>query len=175
MRRTPRSRRKSAKFPKKSDSWSLKGERKTIKTYSGKHRVTVVGSLDPNTLDLTTTFPEKADSESLCKPLKKLRIRAGDCEKIYAILDNGSYCRSFEVRTVAADLNIELVYLPPYSPHLNLIERLWKLMNEQVRNNVAFASANEFTDAIKDFDQKKWAKIKTKHQTRFAENFQSFA
>lgn len=99
----------------------------------------------------------------------------GDCEKIYAILDNGSDCRNFEVRNIAADLNIELVYLPPYSPHLNVIERLWKLMKEEVRDNVSFASATEFADAIKGFYQKKCPRIKNKQRSRFAEKFQSFA
>ena len=158
-----------------SYSWSLKGVRKTVKTYSGNDRVTVIGSLDPATLALTTTFPAKADGESLAKHLKKMRYLAGDCEKIYAILDNGSYCRSVEVRNAAADLNVELVYLPAYSPNLNLIERLWKLMNEEVRDNVSFASAKSFADAIKGFYQKKWPKMKNKQRGRFAENFQSFA
>lgn len=154
-------------------SWSLKGLRKTIKTYSGNQRVTVVGSLNPDTLELTTTFPDKADGSSLSKHLKKMRWLSGDCEKIYAILDNGSYCRSLEVKNIAVDLNIELVYLPPYSPNLNLIERLWKLMNEEVRDNVSFASATEFAEAIKRFYQKTWRSLKKKSRPRFAENFQS--
>ena len=156
-------------------SWSLVGQRKTVYTYSGSERITVIGSLDPMTLDLTTTFPDRADGESMSKHLKKMRFNAGNCEKIYAILDNGSYCRSVEVRNVAADLNIELVYLPPYSPNLNLIERLWKLMNEKVRNNVSFASSNAFEEAIKGFYQKTWRTLKKKSSSRFAENFQSFA
>ena len=104
-----------------------------------------------------------------------MRYLAGDCEKIYAILDNGSYCTSFKVRDLAADLNIELVYLPPYSPNLNLIERLWKLMNEKVRNNVAFASSNAFEEAIKNFYRTTWRTLKKKSGSRFAENFQSWA
>ncbi len=48
-------------------------------------------------------------------------------------------------------LIIELHYLPPYSPNLNPIERLWKFMNEQVRNNVYFENSQVFRDAIHHF------------------------
>lgn len=48
-------------------------------------------------------------------------------------------------------MNIQLNFLPPYSPNLNPIERLWKVMNEEARNNKFFKSANDFKEAIKNF------------------------
>ena len=45
----------------------------------------------------------------------------------------------------SARLGIKLWHLPPYSPNLNLIERAWKVMNEEVRNNVYFPDAKTFT------------------------------
>jgi len=44
------------------------------------------------------------------------------------ILDNARYQRCTTVNTLAAQLNLELIFLPPYSPNLNLIERLWKFV-----------------------------------------------
>ena len=46
--------------------------------------------------------------------------------------------------------------LPPYSPSLNPIESVWKVMNEHVRNNEVFASFKEFKTAILDFFAKEW-------------------
>lgn len=48
-------------------------------------------------------------------------------------------------------LNIELYYFPPYSPNLNPIERLWKVMNEKVRNNRYFTSPKGFREEIRRF------------------------
>ncbi|WP_338011052.1 transposase, partial [Photorhabdus temperata] len=56
------------------------------------------------------------------------------------ILDGVGYHRSKRVKDWAYVMNIDLHYLPPYSPNLNPIERLWKVMNEQVRNNHYFAT-----------------------------------
>lgn len=48
-------------------------------------------------------------------------------------------------------MNIELHWLSPYSPNLNPIERLWKVMNDMVRNNRYFATAKEFREKIRHF------------------------
>ncbi len=67
---------------------------------------------------------------------------------------------------------IKLHYLPPYSPNLNPIERLWKIMNEMVRNNVFFTPPEEFSQAIADFFHKTVPKIKPILYQRINDNFQ---
>ncbi|MBD1567800.1 transposase, partial [Vibrio sp. S12_S33] len=62
-----------------------------------------------------------------------------------------AYHQSRLVKNAVKVLNIELNYLPPYSPNLNPIERLWKVMNEHVLNNIYFPSKQAFTSAIKEF------------------------
>lgn len=52
-------------------------------------------------------------------------------------------------------LNIELHHLLPYSPNLNSIERIGKVMNEVVRNNRYFASPKEFRQGIHHFFSEK--------------------
>ncbi len=71
--------------------------------------------------------------------------------KIKLVLDSAGYHRSDAVKNEAKNLNIELIYLPPYSPNLNLIERLWKVMNEHARNGKYFSSTKEFRRRISDF------------------------
>ena len=56
------------------------------------------------------------------------------------MLDGAGYHRSQEVKDKAVELGITLHYLPAYSPNLNPIERLWKVMNEHARNNKYFVS-----------------------------------
>lgn len=62
--------------------------------------------------------------------------------------------------------------LPPYSPNLNPIERLWKVMNEQARNNVVFESFSHFKEKIDEFFDEKWINICDKFRTRINDNFQ---
>ena len=67
------------------------------------------------------------------------------------VLDGAGYHRKKEVVDTAKELGIKLHYLPPYSPNLNPIERLWKVMNEYARNNKYFATAKEFRQKINHF------------------------
>ena len=64
------------------------------------------------------------------------------------ILDNASYHRAHVVRELADVLAIELLYLPPYSPNLNLIERVWKLVKKLALNALTLDDFNHFADAI---------------------------
>jgi transposase len=63
--------------------------------------------------------------------------------------------------------------LPPYSPNLNPIERLWKVMNELSRNNQVFKTFNEFKEKIRTFFRETWNEIADDFRTRINDNFQS--
>jgi transposase len=67
---------------------------------------------------------------------------------------------------------IVLHILPSYSPKLNPIERLWKVMNEQVRNNTVFTSFKEFKSKILDFFDSKWDAISDEFRSRINDNFE---
>lgn len=149
--------------------WSIKGERKIVATTAGKKRINVIG-----TLKLVTTFPETVNSETLAEHFVRLRrsYPRTRFSTLHIILDQGSYCVSKATRIVAARMGIKLRHLPPYSPNLNLIERAWKVMNEQVRDNVYFPDEKVFTSTIKDFFLNRWSKLSKSLTTRFADNFQ---
>lgn len=153
-------------------SWSLKGARKNVASRPGQRRLNVIGSLDPATLNLVTTFPEKVDSSSIEEHFKKLRRLHPNHKTLHVILDQGSYNCSTATAAAAAALGIQLWLLPPYSPNLNLIERMWKFMNEKVRNNVSFENYEAFARAVKDFFQKRWRSLKNSSWERFADDFQ---
>ena len=74
-------------------------------------------------------------AESIIQHLQLLRDAHGEKGTIYFILDQAPYHRAEVVAREAEKLNVILKFLPTYSPNLNPIERLWKVMNENVRNN----------------------------------------
>ena len=90
------------------------------------------------------------NADSVCEGLKKLKQHNPD-ELLYVILDNAAYQRCKKVRNCAAELNINLIYLPPYSPNLNLIERLWKFLRSKILANKYYDSFREFFDNVHDF------------------------
>ena len=63
--------------------------------------------------------------------------------------------------------------LPPYSPNLNPIERLWKVMNELSRNNMVFKTFNEFKEKVRAFFIDTWDVISDDFRTRINDNFQT--
>ncbi len=83
--------------------------------------------------------------------LEKVLLYYPKSKKINIISDGACYHKSKEVKEFTKDKNIEIHTLPPYSPNLNPIERLWKIMNEYVRNNKYYKTAKEFRSAIDDF------------------------
>jgi transposase len=154
--------------------WSVKGERKIVATTAARTRLNVIGTLNAQTLKLVTTFPATVNSETLAEHFVRLRrsYPRGRFSTLNIILDQGSYCVSKATQIEAARLDIKLWHLPPYSPNLNLIERAWKVMNEQVRDNVYFPDEKVFTSTIKDFFRHRWSKLAKSLTTRFADNFQ---
>ncbi len=93
-------------------------------------------------------------------------------QKIHLILDGAGYHRTDLVKDIAEIFNIELHYLPPYSPNLNPIERLWKYMNEQVRNNVYFPDAKTFRETLRHFFHVTLPEKAKELTTRLTDNFQ---
>jgi len=72
-------------------------------------------------------------------------------EKIYFVLDNAPYNRAKKVCRLAKELGIRLLYLPPYSPNLNPIERLWKFMKKKVMANHYYEDLGSFRSEVMEF------------------------
>jgi transposase len=116
-----------------------------IRSAAGRKRFNVLGALDAVTHNLTTVCNESyINAETVCQLLKLLAEQYVD-EKIYIILDNARYQRCLLVQETAKMLGIKLVFLPTYSPNLNLIERLWRFVKNKVlsRASARINSAQE--------------------------------
>ena len=90
------------------------------------------------------------------------------------VLDNARYQRCLLVQGTAKQLGIELLFLPSYSPNLNLIERLWKFVKKEVLNSRHHQDFKRFQDAIDGC----LAYLPTKHRekltTLMTHNFQTW-
>jgi len=88
------------------------------------------------------------NADSIVEFLYQLRIYYFDMKPIYIVLDNARYQKCDLVRYVAWQLNIHLVYLPSYSPNLNIIERLWKWLKKKCLYAKYYEHFSHFQDAI---------------------------
>ena len=82
--------------------------------------------------------------------LKKLRTEYSN-DTVQIVLDNARYQHCKFVEQQAELLNIKLPFLPPYSPYLNIIERLWKFTKRQILIGTYYETTTEFHEAIKHF------------------------
>lgn len=158
---------------KVSCGWIKKGHDKAIETTGSRTRLNLVGAIDLNNLaGAQVKRYEKVNSETIQAFFTELRTENGSNKRIHLILDGAGYHRAKVVKDKADELNIELHFLPPYSPNLNPIERLWKVMNEYVRNNKYFATAKEFRDKIDEFFSQTLPRIGGILASRINDNFQ---
>ncbi len=135
-----------------SYGWILKGERKTLATNSGQKRMHITGAISLENMKLVYSEYDKINGLSTVDFLSKVESSSTKKGKIYIILDNAGYHRSKEVKEfVSKSKRIKLIYLPPYSPNLNAIERLWKVMHETVTNNKYYLTFQEFREEIGKF------------------------
>jgi len=156
-----------------SYGWIRKGHEKVIGTTATRTRINLVGAIQLGNISNTVTKEyETINGESIVDFLNALRSTYCDSKKINLILDQSGYHRSEIVKKEAEKLGIELHFLPPYSPNLNPIERLWKVMNECVRNNRFFKGAKDFKDSVRLFFEHTIPEIGSSLESRINDNFQ---
>ncbi len=107
--------------------------RRFVKSFSGRMRYNVLGALDFVTKEVVTvTNDTYITATEVCEILRKISAKYTG-RTIHLVLDNARYQKCKAVQGLAAELCIDLVYIPPYSPILNLIERLWKFVKSELR------------------------------------------
>jgi transposase len=152
--------------------WIRKGQDKAIAQTASRTRVNVTGAVDLSNMQLTSCLPEYVNAQSTVAFFDQIKSAYPNAPTIHIILDQSGYHKSHSDRDAASQRNIKLHFLPPYSPNLNPIERVWKVMNEKIRNNVFFSSANEFRQTISDFFKNKINQILPSLRGRINDNFQ---
>ena len=121
-----------------------------IKAPSGRKRFNVLGALNAVTHELiTVTNDTYINAQSFCDLLWRIS-RLDNRVPITLVLDNARYQKCKLVWELAESLDIELLYIPPYSPNLNLIERLWKFVKKQCLYSKYYSEFKGFKNAIID-------------------------
>jgi transposase len=129
--------------------WSF--TRLFVRAASGRQRFNVLGAWNAVTRELiAVTNTTVVNTETMCELLREVATR-GLAGPITFVLDNARYQRNAAVQALAAQLGITLLYLPSYSPNLNLIERLWKYFRKEVLYNRYYEHFAEFKAACQGF------------------------
>ena len=115
---------------------------------AGRQRFNVLGAMNAVTHDLVTVCnDEYINALSFCDLLVKIAA-LGIQIPVTLVLDNARYQKCKIVRELAESLGIELLYLPSYSPNLNLIERLWKFIKKKCLWSKYYSNFQDFKQAI---------------------------
>jgi transposase len=143
-----------------------------IKSSAGRKRLNMLAAVNAITQDINLfTNEDYINAEVIVRFLYQVRIYYFDMKPIYIILDNARYQHCDLVRYTAWTLGIKLVFLPPYSPNLNIIERLWKWMKKKTlyaqyyQNFATFKTA--LIDNIQTAKQKHPEELKTLLNLKF--------
>jgi transposase len=152
--------------------WIKKGKEKEIKSNTGRQRLNINGALELDKHKVTVTFEETLNAITVLALFRKLRKVYKKAGKLYIICDNAKYYKKDTVLLEAEKLNIELVFLPPYSPNLNLIERFWKLFKKHILYNKYYEKFSDFKNVVENFFNGGLKKYKSELETLLTENFQ---
>ncbi|EBR8157936.1 IS630 family transposase [Salmonella enterica subsp. enterica serovar Newport] len=147
---------------------------KQVETSGSRTRLNLMGAINLTALDKTVIREyDKINSHNIARFFIAIRETYRIQQKLHIILDSAGYHRSEQVKEWAYLLNIEPHFLPPYSPNLNPTEMLWKVMNEQVRNNRYFTSPKVFREEIHRFFSKILPGLAGVLTCRINDNFQT--
>jgi len=138
-----------------SYGWIKKGQEKALKANCGRQRLNINGAINIETLEPMTGFYDAINADSTIDLFSKIEAKHPEAKAIYVIVDNARYYRSRLLKEYTEGTKIKLMFLPPYSPNLNLIERYWKFFKKKVLNNRYYETFEEFKRACESFFRKR--------------------
>jgi transposase len=130
--------------------WIKKGEVKTLPTTNKQYRLHFIGAIALDNMKVISQEYKTVNADSMIEFLKHLEA-SSSAKKIHVICDNGRSNKNKAVQAYLETSKIEIHYLPPYSPNLNPIERLWKIMRENGTYNKCYDSFENFSKVIRKF------------------------
>lgn len=145
-----------------------------VKAASGRQRYNVLGALNAVTHQLVrVTNTTYITAETVCELLQKIAA-LNLPTPVTLVMDNARYQHCKMVEGLARTLNIELLFLPSYSPNLNLIERLWKFVKKSVLNSRHQESFADFQSTIDECLDQLPTTYKPELETLMTLKFQTF-
>lgn len=133
-------------------SWFEKGKQRIIPTYGKHHGVKLLGILDYETGKVVCKESENYNAEVFLSFLEQI-MEEYPTGRIVIILDNAKIHHAKLIQPFLDENSdrLQLVFLPPYSPNLNLIEGLWKWIKNDVINNVFYKNVSQIRQAVQGF------------------------
>jgi transposase len=132
--------------------WIAKGKAKEILSVSGRKRVNINGALNAQApQEVIIVEAEQINAESTWELYQKIEAAHPEKEVIDVICDNARYYRNKDLQVKLQSCRIVQIFLPPYSPNLNLIERLWKFMRKKVIDNHFIREFQVFKEKLLEF------------------------
>ena len=132
-------------------AWIKMGEAKQIKSNSGRRRLNISGAYNPFTQDILVREDKTINANTVITFFRQIEAAYPNKASIYCIADQAPYYQNEVVANYLSSSRIELIPLPTYSPNLNLIERLWKLMRKKVINNIYYEKFADFKQTVLAF------------------------
>jgi len=151
--------------------WIKKGETKHLKTNNGRQRVNINGAINLETKQVIYVEDERINAQTMIALLKRI-LKTQKEGKIHIVLDNARYYHAIIVKEFLEDNpRIILHFLPPYSPNLNIIERLWHILKKEIVYNKFHLRFCDFKNAVMNFfEDQVWMRAKFKNV--LTDNFQ---
>lgn len=134
-------------------AWVKRGEKKSVPTNSGRRRININGAMNAHKpQEVIVVEADTINAQATILLYEKIQAHNLDKEQVFVIGDNARYYRNAELQAwLDKNPRIIQLFLPPYSPNLNLIERLWKFLRKKVINTKFYPTFEEFRRAILTF------------------------
>lgn len=159
-------------------AWTKKGEQKRVPANTGRKRLNVNGVLNIEDMRAVVHYAGTLNAQTTMELFDKLQAAYPDKKKIHLIVDNARYYKNKELQACLRKrkCRIKIRWLPPYSPNLNFIERLWHFLKKYIigiKRRGSFkefeAGIHQFFDNFKDYEDRLRQFIGTKlHLVRAA-------
>lgn len=133
-------------------TWFLRGHQRKIPTFGQHKGVKLIGTLDYETGRIICTEEGMYDAATFLRFLERI-LREYPTGKIVMVLDNARVHHAKLIQPFLEENweRLEFIFLPPYSPQLNLMEGVWKWLKETVITNVFFDHVLKIKKTVRGF------------------------
>lgn len=136
--------------------WAKRGCQPQVKSAPTQEKVAFSGFINPVTGELITNECDTFNYETIMESVKSFAEYVSDDKKILIVLDNASWHKK-AVRLMRENDDyprIEFIFLPPYSPELNPIERVWRITRRERTHNRFFEKLTVLKTALTNYFDK---------------------